>query len=151
MINSIKNHPRYPNLLVFFQFLLIGLMVILSKGFFSSPLALILFAIGTILGLWALMHNRLGNFNIQPKLRENSKLITTGIYAFVRHPMYTSVIVMMFAFLISSPTVVEILLWIMLIFTLWLKAQREESLWLEHDKAYEVYKKSTKLFIPYIL
>jgi protein-S-isoprenylcysteine O-methyltransferase Ste14 len=151
MINSITNHPRYPNLLVFLQFLLIGLMVIFSKGFFSSSFALILFVVGAILGVWALMHNRLGNFNIQPKLRENSKLITTGIYAFVRHPMYTSVIVMMFAFFVSSVTVVEILLWIILVVTLWLKAQREESLWLEHDEAYESYKNSTKLFIPYIL
>ncbi len=126
-------------------------MVILSKGFFSSILGVAIFIVGAIVGLWALTHNQLGNFNIQPKLREGSKLITTGIYAWVRHPMYTSVIVMMLGFLVSTVTKIEIFLWLMLIIVLLLKAKKEESLWLEHDEAYESYKKSTKLFIPYIL
>jgi protein-S-isoprenylcysteine O-methyltransferase Ste14 len=126
-------------------------MAFLSKGFFSSKVGLAIFIVGAILGLWALTHNQLGNFNIQPKLREGSKLITTGIYAWVRHPMYTSVIVMMLGFLVSTPTIVETLLWCILIIVLLLKAKREELLWLNHDKAYEAYKNSTKLFIPYIL
>jgi protein-S-isoprenylcysteine O-methyltransferase Ste14 len=151
MINSIRNHSLYPNLLVFLQFFIIGLMVIFSKSFFSSALGLTIFTLGALLGLWALNHNQLGNFNIQPKLRQGSKLITTGIYAWVRHPMYTSVIVMMLGFLLSTPSIVEILLWVILVVVLLLKAKREESLWLEHDEAYERYKNSTKLFIPYIL
>jgi len=151
MINSIKNHPRYPNLLVFLQFLLIGLIVLFSKSFFSSPFALAIFIVGAVLGLWAITHNKVGNFNIQPKLREGSKLITTGIYTWVRHPMYTSVIVMMLGFLVSTPTVIEILLWLILTGVLLLKAKREESLWLEHDEDYAKYKNSTKFFIPYIL
>ncbi len=126
-------------------------MAFLSKGFFSSTFGLAIFIVGAIVGLWALTHNQLGNFNIQPKLREGSKLITTGIYALVRHPMYTSVIVMMLGFLVSTLTLVETLLWLILITVLLLKAKKEESLWLEHDEAYESYKKSTKLFIPYIL
>ena len=126
-------------------------MVLLSKGFFSSILGVAIFIVGAIVGLWALTHNQLGNFNIQPKLREGSKLITTGIYAWVRHPMYTSVIVMMLGFLVSTVSKIEIFLWLMLVIVLLLKAKKEESLWLEHDEAYESYKKSTKLFIPYIL
>ena len=151
MINSITKHPRYPNLLVFLQFFIIGLMALLSKGFFSSSFGLATFIAGAILGLWALTHNQLGNFHIQPKLREGSKLITTGIYTWVRHPMYSSVIVMMLGFLLSTPTLVETALWCILIAVLLLKAKREESLWLNHDEAYEAYKNSTKLFIPYIL
>ena len=126
-------------------------MAFLSKGFFSSTFGLAIFIVGAIVGLWALTHNQLGNFNIQPKLREGSKLITTGIYALVRHPMYTSVIVMMLGFLVSTVSKIEIFLWLILIIVLLLKAKKEESLWLEHDEAYESYKKSTKLFIPYIL
>ena len=151
MRNSITNHSLYPKSLVFLQFFIIGLIVIFSKGFLSSGLGIVIFMVGAIFGLWALTHNRLGNFNIQPKLREGSKLITTGIYAYIRLPMYTSVIVMMLGFLVSTPTKIEIFLWIMLIVVLFLKAKKEESLWLEHDKAYKSYKKSTKFFIPYVL
>lgn len=141
----------YPKLLVFLQFGLIGLMLLVSHGFFSSLYELSVFIMGLCIGLWALKHNRIGNFNIQPKLKEGSKLITTGIYRYIRHPMYTSVIVMMFAILISTPTMIELLLFLSLIIVLVLKALKEESLWVNNNKAYIQYKKNTKLFIPYIL
>ena|SRR5665648_482832 len=141
----------YSKLLVFLQFVLIGLMLLASHGFFSSIYTLPVFIMGLSIGLWALKHNRIGNFNIQPKLKDGSKLITTGIYRYIRHPMYTSVIVMMFAILISTPIMIELLLFLSLIVVLVLKALKEESLWVNNNKAYIQYKKNTKLFIPYIL
>jgi len=145
------NHSLYPKILVFLQFTIIGLMVLSSKNFLSSIPSVSIFIIGLLFGLLAINHNKLGNFNIQPKLKEGSKLITSGIYAYIRHPMYTSVNIMMLAFFISTPSFLEGFLFIALIFVLMLKAKREESLWLEHDEAYRYYKESTKLFIPYIL
>jgi protein-S-isoprenylcysteine O-methyltransferase Ste14 len=141
----------YPELLVFLQFTIIGFMVIFSKGFFYNLIALSIFIVGAVLGVWALTHNRLGNFHIQPKMRENAQLITTGIYKYIRHPMYLSVISMMLAFFISTPTIIESILFVGLIVVLVLKAKREESLWLNHNEEYERYKEQTKLFIPYFL
>lgn len=126
-------------------------MIILSKGFSSSMLSISIFIIGLLFSIWALAYNKLGNFNIQPKLKEGSNLITTGIYGYIRHPMYTSVIIMMLAFLVSTPILIEAILFISLIGVLLLKAKREERLWMEHDEAYMEYKKGTKLFIPFIL
>jgi len=126
-------------------------MVIFSKGFFYNLIALSIFIVGAVLGVWALTHNRLGNFHIQPKMRENAQLITTGIYKYIRHPMYLSVISMMLAFFISTPTIIESILFVGLIVVLVLKAKREESLWLNHNEEYERYKEQTKLFIPYFL
>ena len=126
-------------------------MVIFSKGFFYNLIALSIFIVGAVLGVWALTHNRLGNFHIQPKMRENAQLITTGIYKYIRHPMYLSVISMMLAFFISTPTIIESILFVGLIVVLILKAKREESLWLNHNEEYERYKEQTKLFIPYFL
>ena len=99
---EMTNYKYYPQTLVFLQFTIIGLMVLFSKGFFSSALSISIFTIGLLLGIWALRHNQLGNFNIQPKIKKDSNLITTGIYGYIRHPMYSSVIIMMFAFLVSS-------------------------------------------------
>ena len=146
-----SKHKYYPQLLVFLQFGIIGLMVLFSKGFLSDFISIAIFIVGGLFGIWALTHNRLGNFHIQPKMRENAKLITTGIYGYIRHPMYFSVIVMMLAFVTSTPTTVEIVLFISLIVVLVLKAKREEKLWLNHNEEYEKYKEQTKLFIPYIL
>ena len=149
MGETIKEY--YPNILVALQFGISGLMALFSHHFFSSPYPLIVFIIGGILGVWALQHNQLGNFNVQPKLKENAELITTGIYGYIRHPMYLSVIVMMLSMVVASPTLLEILLFVGLIVVLWLKARREEALWSLHDETYEIYRKRSKFFLPFIL
>ncbi len=126
-------------------------MCFFARNFFASPYPIIVFTLGTLLGIWALRHNQLGNFNVQPKLKENAQLITTGIYAYIRHPMYLSVIIMMFSTVIASPTILEISLFVGLIIVLWLKARREEALWSLHNQAYKYYISKSKFFLPFIL
>jgi protein-S-isoprenylcysteine O-methyltransferase Ste14 len=126
-------------------------MILFSHGVLSSIVAVSIFIVGLLIGLWAINHNKRGNFNIQPKLKEGCQLVTTGAYNYIRHPMYTSVIIMMFAVLVSTPTLLELSFFSILIMVLVLKAKREERLWCGHDEEYIVYKKRTKLFIPYIL
>jgi protein-S-isoprenylcysteine O-methyltransferase Ste14 len=144
-------HSFYPKLLVFFQFGLIAFMLYFSHGVLHSLTAILLFILGTGVGLWAVKLHKRGNFNIQPKLKEGCVLVTDGIYAYIRHPMYASVTLMMFAVLVSTPTPLELLMFLSLIFVLFLKAKREEKLWCAHDEAYLEYKKNSKYFIPYIL
>ena len=141
----------YPQALVSLQFSLIGLILFFSQGFLSNILAIIIFITGLLIGLWALSHNQLGNFNIQPKLKEGSSLITTGIYKYIRHPMYLSVLTTMFSFVLSTANLLEMLLFISLLLILLLKAKREESLWLVHDEEYKRYKEGSKLFLPFVL
>ena len=146
----IKNY--YSNFLVFLQFGLIGVMLFSSSlSNLLSLSAIIIFIVGASIGIWALQHNRLGNFNIRPDLREGSMFIDTGIYKLIRHPMYTSVILMAFAIFVSTPTWWEGTLFLLLIVVLLLKATKEEKLWMRHDKRYKEYKSKTKYFIPYIL
>jgi len=141
----------YPKLLVLLQFGLIGLMVLFSHGVLHSWLGMPIFIMGLGLGLWAITHNRIDNFHIQPKMKDGCRLITTGAYRWIRHPMYTSVILMMLGVLVSTPTLIELFFFITLIVVLLMKAKREERLWCGHDETYIHYKKQTKLFIPYIL
>ena len=140
----------YPKLLVFLQFILIGLMLLSMKAI-PNFFAMMIFLFGTTIGIWALSHNQLGNFNIQPNIKEGCILITSGIYKWVRHPMYSSVILMMLAILIANPTLIMFTLFILLVIVLLLKAKREESLWLRHDTLYLKYREKTKYIIPYIL
>ena len=141
----------YPQLLVFLQFTLIGLIYLFSKGVFSSLVSMSIFLLGAGLGIWALLHNRLGNFNIQPKMKEGAVLVTSGIYAFIRHPMYLSVIIMSFAMVLSSVTLLQTSFFLALVLVLFLKAKREESIWMEEGEEYAKYRASTKLFIPFVL
>ncbi len=145
------NDILYPKLLVMFQFALIGLMILFSHGVLGSVWGIIIFIFGLSIGLWAIAHNKIDNFNIQPNLKNGCQLIITGAYRYIRHPMYTSVIMMMFAVLVATPTFMELVFFITLIIVLVLKAKREEDLWCGHDETYTEYKNRTKLFIPYIL
>lgn len=64
-------------------------------------LALILVVYGAVLDLWALWHLRIA-FSIEPQAR---RLITTGPYRFLRHPLYTSYVLSYSAILVLHPTV----------------------------------------------
>ena len=146
-----SQHPYYPKILVFLQFGLIGLMFLFSTGLFASPVSLGIFLMGVAVGVLALLQNRLGNFSIQPKMKENAALITTGIYAYVRHPMYLSVILVMLGVLVDSPTFIEIFFMLLLVLVLLLKAKKEEAIWLQESEAYTAYKRRSKLILPFIL
>jgi protein-S-isoprenylcysteine O-methyltransferase Ste14 len=56
---------------------------------------LALSALGALIGLYTLAHNRLGNFGIYPEPLADACLVTTGPYRWVRHPMYTSLLLFM--------------------------------------------------------
>ena len=146
---KMTNHPLYPKLLVFLQFSLIGLMLLFLKG--VSIIGILIFLVGAIVGLLALTQNRIGNFNIQPKMKDNAKLITTVIYAYIRHPMYLSVLLMMLGVFICSPSIIEAIFLLLLTTVLVLKAKKEEAIWSSKTQEYVEYKKQTKLFIPFIL
>ena len=140
----------YSRGLVFAQFFLIALMVLLSRGIFTSWLGLFILTLGVGVGLWAILHNRLGNFNIRPEMKEGCILVMSGPYKFVRHPMYTSVLLITLAMAVGTPTVLERVSLSLLGTVLALKANREEQLWCADNVLYENYKQRSKRFIPFI-
>lgn len=140
----------YSRGLVFAQFFLIALMVLLSRGIFTSWLGLCILTLGVGVGLWAILHNHLGNFNIRPEMKEGCALVMSGPYKFVRHPMYTSVLLITLAMAVGTPTVLEWGSLSLLGTVLALKANREEQLWCADNVLYENYKQRSKRFIPFI-
>lgn len=115
------------------------------------PISLGIFLLGSSIGIYAIWHNQIDNFNITPEIKERAKLITTGAYAYVRHPMYFSVLLMMLGFLIAAPSIYNAAVYILLIVVLFLKARKEETLWMEKSDAYAAYKIKTKAIIPFLL
>ncbi|OZG75264.1 hypothetical protein BTA51_02445 [Hahella sp. CCB-MM4] len=56
---------------------------------------LVVVLLGTVAGLATLGYNKIGNFSIYPEPKPHVKLVTNGPYRFVRHPMYSSLFIMM--------------------------------------------------------
>ena len=115
-------------------------------------------ALGTIIfssALWVFRrsHKELGrNWSITLEIREQHKLVCTGPYALVRHPMYTSFLLMGLgqAFLLSN-WVVGLAGLIGFAVLFFLRVDKEESMMLENfGSQYRSYMEKTKRIIPYL-
>lgn len=151
MLNYKMISKYYTSFLVFMQFILIGLLLFLNNSIFSSIYSLIISIIGAVFGLYTLYFNRISNFNIRPDIKKDAHLITKGAYKYVRHPMYLSVVVIMLGVITVNPNILSFIVYFILIYVLYLKAIKEESLWSKNDKDYKNYKSNTKMFIPFIV
>lgn len=108
-----------------------------------------------VTGLWTFRrtHKELGrNWSISLEIREKHQLISSGLYAVVRHPMYTSFLLMAVGqMLLLSNWVVGLagILGFALLF--FLRVGKEERLMLEFfGPEYRAYMDRTKRIIPYL-
>lgn len=144
---------------------IIGLAIIpaiyVATGFprdANYPLSLWAVFIGTILyvtALWTFRrtHKELGkNWSISLEIREKHELISAGPYALIRHPMYTSFLLMALgqAFLLAN-WVVGIAGLVGFAILFFLRVDKEEQMMLEFfGPQYRDYMDRTKRIIPYL-
>ncbi len=141
--------------LVVFQF---GLLLLLG-GLATPQLrsgavpwgSLVLAVLSVGLGVWTLVHNRLGNFNIHPAPKPAGQLVTSGPYRQIRHPMYSAVLLFAGALALLAPMWAGVVLWPALLAVLWTKAVLEERWVGEHHPAYVSYCQHTTRFVPWLV
>jgi protein-S-isoprenylcysteine O-methyltransferase Ste14 len=77
------------------------------------------------------------------------QLVTDGIYAYMRHPQYTGILMLTFAMLIHWPTIATALMWPVIFITYIRLARREEKLAEEMFGAeYVAYRQKVPAFLP---
>ena len=98
---------------------------------------LLIIGLGWIIKGWKLVYHSKG------------KLITKGIYSRMRHPQYSGILLVTFAFLIQWPTLITLIMWPFLLVMYYRLAKREEK---DVQKKYKIeylkYKKEVPMFIP---
>ena len=80
-----------------------------------------------------------------PRPKENSKLITRGIYRIIRHPMYYSLIIISYCLFIKSLSIYNFMLSILLTFIISNKIKTEEEYLTIKFNEYASYKKNVKI------
>lgn len=119
----------------------------------SAPRGLVGFLVsGLGIGLAILARARLARLWGAPiASKENPELVTTGPYAFVRHPIYSGTLLAMVGSAIGQSA-----LWLLPLMVYGpnfiLSARREEKLLLERfPERYRAYMKRTKMLLPFVL
>jgi protein-S-isoprenylcysteine O-methyltransferase Ste14 len=127
----------------------IGHSVPLHPGITQQWLGVGLCAAGFAFAAWARVC--LGrNWGMPMSLRQGHELVTSGPYAYVRHPIYTGLILAMI-----GSALTESLLWLLL-FVLYFayflfSARTEEKMMLaQFPDAYPAYRRRTKMLIPFV-
>jgi len=86
---------------------------------------------------WKLIHGARG------------ELATSGPYAYVRHPQYAGLFIIMIGMLIQWPTIITAVMFPVLVFVYYRLAKREESeIVKQFGEAYRRYAEKTPMFIP---
>jgi protein-S-isoprenylcysteine O-methyltransferase Ste14 len=149
-------HKNLGLLLVALQFsilaVLLAWVLVLGWGSVSSlrVWSLTCWGLSLALGVGALMANRPGNFNIRPVPKVGGRLIEHGLYRWIRHPMYSSVLLLAAGCAWSIGTLSAWGLWGLLWGVLLVKAREEDRLMAKAHPGYTAYRARTKRFVPFI-
>lgn len=105
--------------------------------------------VGVAFAIWARIH-LCRNWSPAPAMKENHELITSGPYQFVRHPIYTGMIVAA----LGSALAINNFFWLMLIIAVLIfvsRINKEEKFMLRlFPDQYPGYKKRTKALVPFV-
>jgi protein-S-isoprenylcysteine O-methyltransferase Ste14 len=143
------------NLLVSIQFGALLVLAILAWGAWQAAadqtVPWLLLGLSGMVGVWALTANRPGNFNIHPTPHQDGELIQHGPYRWIRHPMYTSVLLFGAALAVAITSLSAWLVWALLAGVLMSKALLEERWMTRKHPTYTAYLARSRRFIPYLL
>lgn len=136
--------------LVIIQLASFGLIVFTGPIIPSNPILILLLLLGVFLGLWAFWEFRKSKFSALPEVKRGNRLLTTGPYQIIRHPMYASLLLIGFIFVINSFSILRFLAMVILAMVLLIKLNYEEKLLARHFKEYSSYQKRTYKLIPFL-
>jgi protein-S-isoprenylcysteine O-methyltransferase Ste14 len=110
----------------------------------------VLFACGISLAVWARLH--LGrNWGMPMTQRAEPELVTSGPYRFVRHPIYSGLLIATLGTALLNSLFGLIVVALLVVYFYYCGTVEERNLVTTFPKAYPEYKSRTKMLIPFLL
>ena len=132
------------------QFICLGIIALTGPLIARQPLWLAVELIGAALALWTLWTWRLGRFNVLPDVLASARLVTSGPYRFIRHPMYAALLLGSLGLVGNAPTPLRVGTWVVLLTDFILKLSYEEQLLAARFPEYTAYQQTSKRLIPLV-
>jgi len=122
---------------------------LVNRNMLLGLIGAVLCALGVGLAIWARVY--LGrNWDMAMSRKENPDMVTTGPYAYVRHPIYAGFLLAMLGSAIGQSVIWLVMLIVTGVYFTF-AARREEMNMLEQfPEQYRTYKERTKMLVPFI-
>ena len=119
-------------------------------GWAGGWLCAALVGVGVAIAWWARLHlGRMWSGRITRKA--DHKVVESGPYAWVRHPIYTGLLLSLLATAVAKGTILGVAGFVILLIGIWLKARLEER-WLTQElgeDAYGSYRRRVPMLLPF--
>jgi protein-S-isoprenylcysteine O-methyltransferase Ste14 len=120
-----------------------------SAGPVVSGIGVALWVAGLGLAVWARLY--IGrNWGMPMTRREDPDLVTTGPYRYVRHPIYTGIILGLVGTALATTLYLLVAAALVTGFFAFSATREERFLTEEFPEAYPAYKRSTKMLVPFV-
>jgi protein-S-isoprenylcysteine O-methyltransferase Ste14 len=135
-------------LLVLLQFGVLAVLVWPWSAVHWNAYAWLPIGMALVIVGWSLAHIDPGSFSIFPEPRANARLITSGPYARVRHPLYFALMILALGLAVGWNTAVHWAAAVTLVPILDVKSRREERLLTARFSDYADYASRTPRLVP---
>ena len=112
-------------------------------------IGLIIFYGGLTLAIWA-RRNLGSSWGMPMSITKHPKLVTAGPYKWIRHPIYSGLLLALLGTALVSTHAWFFLFLASLVFIVYSSVQEEKTLSAQLPKDYPAYQKRTKMLIPHI-
>jgi protein-S-isoprenylcysteine O-methyltransferase Ste14 len=126
-------------------------LVVVPRGVAADVAGAALCLSGLAGAVWA--RRTLGdNWSSAVTFKQGHELIVRGPYNYVRHPIYTSMLLMVFATALAIGRLHAWIGFLVCFIGFWIKLRQEEALMIRHfPDDYPTYKRRVKALVPFVL
>ncbi len=122
----------------------------LAPGAAGETIGVIVCVAGVALAVWA-RANIGRNWGMPMSLREGHELVTSGPYAYIRHPIYSGLLLAMLGSALAANPVWLVLFVVSLVYFVYGARVEERHMTQQFPDAYPAYRRRTKMLIPFVL
>ena len=127
------------------------IFILISGDIFPlSIVNIIILVLSLSFGFWYLWTVKFKRFNLTINYPKNARIVPVGPYKYVRHPVFLTILLITGVVVLEHYSLGRISVWLLLLAVLHIKIMHEERIISHRNTDYLIYKRSTKMLIPFL-